>query len=321
MQTVLEPQEDVQEMEELCREFFSIVPGINKPGTIVPVIDAADLTEQVFKKEYVAKNRPILIKNAIRHWPAMKKWRDINFWKTEFDNFKVDVFTHQNYNDPQLQAQGKEEMPFHAAMERLFANRDHIFSMPAKKITQKTNFARLIEDAPGFPFLTAPEKPRVIPQRRLFIYRRAATAWHYHDIDETLMCQVKGSKKTAIFPPGVPQIEYLSKYFAEERYLKGETLDKSLDVKPAIVDVNEGDALYIPPYWHHGVVPGDSELGFTLAFCWPSPLHILGNFSSYFVRDLYKRKLWPSGRRRMLLPLIKAKAAMSYMVKKATGAA
>ena len=320
MNTVLEPKKDVQEMKDLCREFFSIVPGMEHPGT-VPEIDASNLTEEAFKKEYVDKNRPILIRNAVKHWPAMKRWKDINFWKKEFENFKVDVFTHYNYNTPELQAQGKEEMGFHDAMQRLFDNKDHVFSMPAKKITAKNSWARLIEDAPGFPFLSSPEKPRVIPQRRLFIYRRAATAWHAHDIDETLMCQVKGSKRTAIFPPNVPQIEYLTKYFAEERHLKGEMLDKSLKLKPAIVDVHEGDALYIPPYWHHGVVPTDTELGFTLAFCWPSPIHIIGNFKNFFVRDMYERKLWPSGRKRMLLPLIKAKAALSWYMKKGKGAA
>jgi hypothetical protein len=320
MNSVLDPEQDIHEMRLLSRNFFSIVPGIEHPLS-VPSIDAGELTEQVFKKEWVSKNRPILIKGAVKHWPAVKKWRDKNFWLSAFDNFKVDVFTHQNYNTPERQAAGKEEMMFHDAMERLFQGRDHIFSMPAKKITTKNQFAQLIEDTPGFPFLPSPEKPRVIPQRRLFIYRRAATAWHYHDIDETLMCQVKGSKRTAIFPPGVPQIEYLSKFFAEELHLKGEVLDKSLDLKPAIVDVNEGDALYIPPYWHHGVVPNDGDLGFTLAYCWPSPLHILGDFKNYFVRDLYKRKIWPSGKSRMFLPLIEAYAGLSYRMKKGKGAA
>ena len=320
MNTVLDEKQDIHEMKLLSREFFSIVPGIEKASTVAE-IDATDLTEHVFKKDWVSKNRPILVKGAVKHWPAMKRWRDKNFWLSSFDNFKVDVFTHQNYNSPERQAEGKEEMMFRDAIERLFQNRDHIFSMPAKKITEKNQFAKLEEDTPGFPFLPSPEKPRIIPQRRLFIYRRAATAWHYHDIDETLMCQVKGSKKTAIFPPWVPQIEYLSKFFADELHLQGEALDKSLDLKPAIVDVNEGDALYIPPYWHHGVVPNDGELGFTLAYCWPSPVHILGNFSNYFVRDLYKRKIWPLGKKRMFLPLIEAYAGLSYYMKKATGGA
>lgn len=41
---------------------------------IVPRVDAAHLDALTFYREYVAKNRPVIIENAISHWPAIHKW-------------------------------------------------------------------------------------------------------------------------------------------------------------------------------------------------------------------------------------------------------
>lgn len=39
----------------------------------IPVLHAAP-TPLVFLREYVAKNRPVIIKNALGEWPALSKW-------------------------------------------------------------------------------------------------------------------------------------------------------------------------------------------------------------------------------------------------------
>ena len=312
MQTTLEKKE-VKDLKKMREEFFALVPGVEKASP-VPVVDAASLTERSFKKKWVSKSRPVLIKGAVKEWPAVRKWGDKNYWLSQVENIRLKVYTHMNYNNDKYQHIGEEEMFFHDAVERLYANTDYVLSIPARKMTPKNAYAKLIADLPGFPFLPNVKRPRLIPQRRFFMYRRAATAWHYHDIDETLMCQIKGTKTIVIFPPDVPQIETITRFFLDDEYVEGKQLDKSLDIPMYIVDVEDGDALYIPPYWHHGVIPNDGEIGFTVAYCWPSPWHVMGNFSSFFVRDMFKRKVWPSKKYRLLVPLVRLYAGLSYYI-------
>jgi hypothetical protein len=85
------------------------------------------------------------------------------------------------------------------------------------------------------------------------------------------------------------------------------------------VDVTEGDALYIPPYWHHAVAPVDGEAGFTVAYCWRSPLHKLGNFSNFMVREVYRQGMWPLKPMTLILPFLGCYAGLSYSTKKIAG--
>jgi Cupin-like domain len=318
MNNLMQAGSATDQTAQIGKDLFSIVPGIEKAGT-VPEVDAKSITEKEFRKEWISKNRPCLVKGAVKHWPAMEKWRDKNYWK-QFENFKVIAYPHQNYNNPKYHNSNSIEMPFHEAVDRLYENRDFVFSLPSNKITPTNRFAGLIKDMPPFPFLPSPEMPRVYHNRRFFMYRRAATAWHYHDIDETLMCQVNGGKRIAILPPTIPNLEYLIKFFNDELHMEGAKLDPSLNLSPAIVDVLEGDALYIPPYWHHGVAPLDGNVGYTLAFCFRSPWHIMGDFNNYFVRDLYKRKVWPVKKPGPVYPLVGFYASLNHRMRKMTGA-
>ena len=309
---------DTAEMEELANSFFSIIPGIERPAT-VPVLTADTLKEDVFKNEWVAKNKPCLIRGAVKHWPAIEKWRHKDYWIAMCRNFEAKVYPHQNFIGTGRQEAGLEKMLFYDAIERLFQNKDHVFSMPGEQVhikEAKKRFARVKEDLRGFSFLPSAPGPRYYKRIRLFIYRRAATNWHYHGVDETLMCQVNGAKRVALLSPGIPRPGYVTKFLLREAYLNGEVLDRSLNLAPLITDVAEGDALYIPPYWHHAVVPKDGEIGFTVAFCWRSPLHILGNFSNYFVRNLYKQGMWPLTGYSFLLPVLGCAAGLSYFIQK-----
>jgi hypothetical protein len=285
----------------------------------VPELQSETLDEATFMRKWVAKNRPCVVRGAVRHWPAVARWGDKDYWLERCDNFDVKAYPHQNFITPKLQHIGLEQIPFHSAMERLFANRDYIFSIPGQKIMKGARFEKVEEDVPGFTFLPSPAMPRWYERMRFFAYRRAGTHWHYHGIDETLMCQVKGSKKVGLLSPRIPKIREVTRFLQDESYLGGEYLDTSLRLNPYIVDVEEGDALYIPPYWHHVVVPNDGEVGFTVAFCWKSPLHILGNFSNFMVRNVYRQGMWPFNYNTLLLPFIGCYAGLLYLTKKATG--
>lgn len=315
---LLQEQGDLAEMQPLIDRFFSIIPGIDHPQA-VPVVMAHMLTETRFKRDWVSQNRPCLIKGAVKHWPAVQKWRNKEYWLNQCDDFEVNVYPHENFINDDHQKSGQERMPFHTAVERLFQNTDYVLSMPGERIFNGGRFSKVQEDLPGFHFLKKAPMPRWYPRLRFFIYRRAATNWHYHGVDETLMCQVNGAKKVALLSPHITRPAYVTDFLVRELYLKGDKLDPQLDLKPLVVEVREGDALYIPPYWHHVVVPMDGQIGFTVAFCWSSPLHILGKFSSYFVRNTYWQGIKPFHKRTLLIPFIALVAGAAYCFARLTG--
>ena len=111
-------------------------------------------------------------------------------------------------------------------------------------------------------------------------------------------------------------MKHVNDFLQQEQHLKGKSLDSDLDLKPMIVEVGEGDALYIPPYWLHSVVPVDDEVGFTVAFCWASPWHKLGDLSSFFVRKLYRQALWPLKGISLAVPFIACRACTAHVIRK-----
>jgi len=310
--------DDVKEMRQFFDRFSSFIPGMANPQS-VPVLQADTLKQGIFEKEWVGKNKACLIKGAVKHWPAVKKWRSKDYWLTTCENLDVSIYPHQNFINQERQDTGREVMPFHAAVERLHQERDHVFSMPTEKIRQGSRFAPILSDMAGFTFLPTSKMPRCYHRTRFFMYRRAATNWHYHGFDETLMCQVNGTKRVALISPNIPKPQYVTDFLGKERYLNEEGIDGSLDLRPMIVDVEEGDSLYIPPYWHHLVVPVDGEIGFTVAFCWKSPIHILGNFSNYFVRTVYRQGMWPFGLDTITFSFVAVYAGAAYSLKKLAG--
>lgn len=300
--------------------FFDAIPGMDQAGP-VPELQADTLTRDEFMGQWVAKNRACVIRGAVSHWPAIQKWSEEAYWLQACQNFELDIYTEQNFLDHNRRSTHRERMSFHDAIHRLFQKRDPVFSMPSERIQPGNRFDGILKDIDGFRFLPSPQPPRWYQQLRFFSYVNAATSWHFHNVDETLMCQVKGTKRVGLFSPHISRPAYVTKFLEKELYLDGNKLDAALDLQPLMTDVHQGDALYIPPYWHHAVVPVNGEVGFTVASCWRSPLHILGNPANYFVRRLYTDAMWPLGRNTFLLPLFGCYAAGSWLFNKLRGIA
>ncbi len=308
-------------MRPLVEELFSIIPGREK-AVAIPVVEADSLSEKDFISKWVAKNRACLVKGAVKHWPAVQKFRLQDYWACIDKDCKVPVYAHMNHNvSGRKKMVGGKEMPFHEALDWLFSHKENIISIPVTGVNFEKYFSPVLKDMPGFSFLSSYKDPAGYSKRRLIIYRSAATAWHNHNLDETLMCQIKGTKRVMLLPPNMPRPDYVSEYLNKERHLDGLKLDESLNLNPMMIDVEEGDALYIPPYWYHGIIPVNNDIGFTLPFCWRSPIHVLGNFSNYFVRQIFKRYLWPASKRTIYVPFIAAYAGLAYMVKRMRGQA
>ncbi|WP_394750398.1 cupin-like domain-containing protein [Spongiimicrobium salis] len=310
-------EKKIDKFQDYEKKLLNVIPQLNNARTVV-TLDARTLKESDFRKNWLHKNKACLIKNAVEHWPAVHQWKDKEYWLSASSDFKVKTNFHSNYNQ-ETNIEGKSEITsFHDAIERLHEKKDAIFSIPGECIEEGTSLAKVNAEIGNFKFLSKVKRPRSYFHKRIFIYRNAATAWHYHNVDETLMCQVNGAKKVALLTPEIPRPKYVSNFLTQELQLEGDTLDDNIDLRPLIVEVEEGDALYIPPYWYHAVVPSDNEIGYTLAFCWRSPWHKLGDFSNFFVRELYKKAIWPVNTLTFVFPFLGAFAFMNFLYQKLT---
>ena len=184
----------------------------------------------------------------------------------------------------------------------------------------RSNIPEAFKDIAGFHFLPSPPKPNNYEPITLLIQRRTFTTWHAHPYDEFLLSQVMGSKKVILFPPNIPEDKnYVCDFLRDELYLEGKSLNKKLNYNPIIAELKEGDALYIPPYWHQAIHTLGAGINFSVIYRWGSPLHKMGNFNSRFVIDNYKDLLWPVNKYTLIVPLIAGSCFTSYIFKRMTG--
>ncbi|WP_445362244.1 cupin-like domain-containing protein [Microbulbifer sp. ANSA003] len=256
----------------------------------VVTYDAQDLPETQFVQSHVNLNKPCLIKGAVKSWRATQLWRDPDYLSGLVDNPEVRVYGHSNYLDWKSMARNEERATFRQALKRIEANEEGIVSIPSIFCVPDSPFYPLRQDIGVFAFLTQKKAPVFYPQRRFFMYSGAGTAWHYHQIDETLMCQIKGSKRVGLLSPDCAGFKQLNDDLMAYKYLDGPGCFASYkdEIQPFEVVVEEGDSLYIPPFWWHGVEPVDKELGITMAECWASPEYKLADFKKPVLKKLWK---------------------------------
>ncbi len=249
------------------------IPGM-RDAAPVPACEAGELPEEVFFNDYVSRSRPLLIKGAVRHWPAGRNWRDPLYLKKLSGDRPVLFFPHENHITGRMM-EGKRDMRLAEALDLIHAQDTKIASLGLPE-----DFPELRRDLGRFSFLTRAEPSFLYPPVRYFIYRNAGSTWHYHPFDETLMCQLVGAKHVGLLNARTGRQKELQEIFFPEKYYD----DPSRSVRLAGADfpffsatVEEGDALYIPPLWWHGVVTASQGFGVTAAIPWRSPAPVIAD--------------------------------------------
>ena len=249
------------------------VPGM-AAAVPVAVLHADRLTEPVFKNTYVANSCPCVIKGAVSHWPATRKWRDRNYLKHVCGSEVVPFWPHENHVTKSRSTPGATHLPFADAIDRLHdAGCGEVAAIGCVPGT-----AEMAADLSGFSFFTEGEMGFSYPPFRFFIFRNAGSSWHYHSFDETLMCQVAGTKKVGLLKVDNPHCKSLCRIFFNEDYYEDPSVFDALadaGLQWFSANLDRGDALYIPPLWWHGVIVTSDGVGVTTPVSWRSPPHVI----------------------------------------------
>ncbi|CAB4040306.1 Hypothetical predicted protein, partial [Paramuricea clavata] len=202
------------------------------------------ISPQDFYMKYVVKHKPVVIKGAVKHWPAYKLWTDDYLERTYGDMmFNMETKDDDKYNIPKSMKL-KEFLGIYHQADRYLV--DEVPPDMRKEIILP--LCLRCEEIDKYFFVS------------YFWFSQGNTSSAIHiDTDENMLCVVKGHKEVLMVSP-----EYSADLYADSSRVLG-----VLDINVASVDlekyprvknvhylkatVDEGDMVYIPQMWWHHV--------------------------------------------------------------------
>lgn len=169
----------------------------------VPEIDASLLDEKTFRRDYVEKNKPVIIRKATKHWKNLQTW-NLETVKSKMSDVKdmnahgcliltkplrEYVFPLGSEKQQLIQAQKKSGKTVSSAdfFERLEKG-ERISAMSVRFNTP--GIEPIKQDIESFSFLGDPFQYSTITyQPRFFIHQGGYTDWHFHFTDESVTVQ------------------------------------------------------------------------------------------------------------------------------------
>lgn len=264
----------------------------------------SNLTREEFVKEYIAKNKPVVITDGLKGWKALSLWTPEYFDKL-FGHWQVVVqgasfsslnqvrfsdFIHSLSKYEHLEREGwdqEQQVPYLRYSDTTGAtstddeaeaadfNRIAIrelkddwlipYFMPRSRYFSPLNFGP-IDEAPGDEY----------PELGVYLSPRGAvTAFHLDQgHDSAILCQTYGKKQGFMFSPD--QKEKWSSWLsptgdrANRMKVAIDLLDGKLpdygDMEPLQFELNPGEVMYIPDYWAHEVFTLSASISLTYNF-------------------------------------------------------
>lgn len=211
-----------------------------------------------FRKEFVAKRKPVILESATKHWKALEKWSP-DFWKENFGDKKVEI-DGKEYNlakviDLALQSDENNPAPYYRNIRIA-----HEYPELMLDITPESEFClpNYFLHKVFFPLRTS---LFAYGQYELFIGGKGRSFPYLHyDVPgaDTFIHQIAGEKELILFNPDDSRFLY-PKTGAEFNVssipdIENVSLDKFPLYKNAtklVVKLKAGDSIYFPSGWWH----------------------------------------------------------------------
>ncbi|EDW18074.1 bifunctional peptidase and arginyl-hydroxylase JMJD5 [Drosophila mojavensis] len=235
----------------------------------VPQLDAPSITE--FRTKCYEKLQPTLLLNTINHWPALTKWRDLNYLLKVAGNRTVPIEIGSNYASDEWSQQLVKLRDF---LYRQFGQGDG--DQEIEYLAQHELFAQipaLKADICVPDYCTGTASNEADVDIKAWLGPRHTISPMHYDPKHNLLCQVFGSKSIILascadtenlypheseFLNNTSQIDAAEPDFERFPLLKGVRFYKLL--------LQPGDCLYLPPKWWHYV--RSETASFSVSFWW-----------------------------------------------------
>ncbi|KAK3095339.1 hypothetical protein FSP39_013400 [Pinctada imbricata] len=252
----------------------------------VPVLSSRP-SPLTFYREFVSSNKPVIIRNSLKHWKALQKWDAQYFRKVGVGDVEVTVAVTPNgladaVAEDKFVMPEERRMTFSEFLDILEEPEKHngIFYIQKQNSNLTEEFAHIINDVEReIPWGTEAfgESPDAV--NFWMGDGRAVTSMH-RDHYENLYCVVRGWKTFILIPPTdipyIPYDDYQPAVFKETDdgkfdivvtensekvpWISIDPLNPDLvrypdyaKARPIEVTVKEGEILYLPSLWFHHV--------------------------------------------------------------------
>lgn len=206
-----------------------------------------------FRSNYYKNQKPILIKNSMDHWPALEKWKDMDYLIAKAGSRTVPIELGSQYTSENWS-------------QNLIKFEDFVRNYVLKNIKDSEDVAYLAQHDL---FDQIPElkndicQPEYIldksPRIKAWFGPKGTVSPLHTDPTHNLLCQILGSKKIILASPEDTEKLYPHEHFMlnNTSQIDAENLDYNKfplckEVKFYSIILQHGDILYIPPkWWHH----------------------------------------------------------------------
>jgi len=251
---------------------LNIWDGIGPTGSGLPAssqqIDRRDnLSQNEFVHEYVLRNRPVILTDAARNWPAVGKWTPA-FLKARYGSKQVGVFERKRG------LTNKATVPLGAYLDEIASSQFEDRGQYLFSLRIESDFPDLLQDLEPQPAYWRPnwlESRYLMPGFSNFKLRHITGLemnmggpgsrfpfLHYDDLwTQTFITQVCGRKVWALYPPDQTPYMYPTK---EADCISEIPMDGDVDLSryplfaratPIRFILEEGEMLYGAPGWWH----------------------------------------------------------------------
>lgn len=213
------------------------------------------LTREKFHLDYRSRHAPVVVRGLARDWLASERWTP-EYLRRVCGDEPVEILANRNQN-PSYETSyhmHRAQMSFAgyvdwvvtagSSNDRYIHAQNRFFDTPVGQ--------RLRADVAPVPDWVDPSAPG-----RMFFWLGPAgtvTPLH-HDDDDILFAQIRGRKRFTLFSPG--DTPFLYNHVAVFSEVDPESPDYGRHplyrrATPIVVDLEPGDALFLPrPWWHH----------------------------------------------------------------------
>ncbi|XP_033157988.1 bifunctional peptidase and arginyl-hydroxylase JMJD5 [Drosophila mauritiana] len=238
----------------------------------IPQLDAPSLEE--FQTKCFEAGQPTLLLNTIQHWPALRKWLDLNYLLQVAGNRTVPIEIGSNYASDEWSQQLVKIRDF---LSRQFGKEPSKAGQNIEYLAQHELFSQipaLKEDIsiPDYCTISNKDTPEAVDIKAWLGPAGTVSPMHY-DPKHNLLCQVFGSKRIILAAPADTDNLYPhdSEFLANTARIDAAQLDP--ETYPLVAKVKfyqlllqPGDCLYMPPKWWHYV--RSEAPSFSVSFWW-----------------------------------------------------
>ncbi|XP_034483358.1 bifunctional peptidase and arginyl-hydroxylase JMJD5 [Drosophila innubila] len=224
----------------------------------IPQLDAPSITE--FRESCYEALQPTLLLNTINHWPALSKWRDLNYLLKVAGNRTVPIEIGSNYASDEWSQQLVKIREF---LYRQFGEDNKTAELEIEYLAQHELFGQIPDlkadiCVPDYCSVSAENSSPV--DIKAWLGPKHTVSPMHTDPKHNLLCQVFGSKRIILATPADTENLY-----AHESEFLGNTsqidaANPDFERFPLLSRVHfyelllqPGDCLYLPPKWWHYV--------------------------------------------------------------------